>query len=173
MKTKLLGFKMKKYDKNNLSPFNTYLEAGVRALCFLSVNNELSFDLDHILALDHLIVHTGDLDGGPDSLHLEMQNRNGELLIRRPIIENGLFLMESKGLSKRLLSTNGVEFVATDFATVYLDSLKSEYILKLRRRAQWAIDLYINTEEEFFSKIFNASFGRWTNEFQFETVSLG
>ncbi|PHR92433.1 MAG: threonine transporter [Robiginitomaculum sp.] len=157
---------------NHLNPFNTPFETGLRAICILEANADLIFDLHHMLAFDHLVVHSGDIDGGPDSLHIEAQNRNGELLIRRPIIENGLNLMESKGLIYRIFNEDGIGYQATDFASVFLNSMTSNYIAELRKRATWAVGLFASVEGSFFAEVFNVAFDRWTTEFQFSEISL-
>ena len=159
-------------DLQNTGPFNTPFESGLRAICILGENTDLAFDLQHMLAFDHLVVHSGDIQGGPDSLHIETQSRNGELLVRRPIIESGLDLMRSKGLIELIFDEQGIGYKATEFSTVFLNSMTCIYISELRKRASWAIDLFMSVERDFFAEIFNVAFDRWTTEFQFSEISL-
>lgn len=100
-----LDQKMKTIESDFI--FNSPLETGVRALCILSVDHSLIFDLQQLVALDHLVVHTGDFNNGPESLHPKTQSRAGELIIRRNLIEQGLMLMEYKGLVSKLSLPNG------------------------------------------------------------------
>jgi len=155
------------------TPFNTSLESGLRTLCILGVDESYHFDLQHLLAFDHIVVHSGDVPEAPPSLHVAVPQRNGELLIRRPIVEEGLLLMESKGLLQRHHNEDGVFYNATDFTLIFLSSLTSHYINKLRQRAEWAVNIYSVHKDNFFEEVFNVSFDRWTAEFQFSQLSLG
>jgi len=155
------------------TPFNTSLESGLRTLCILGVDEDYYFDLQHLLAFDHIVVHSGDVPEAPPSLHVAVPQRNGELLIRRTIVEEGLLLMESKGLLKRQHKDDGVFYGASDFTSIFLSSLTSEYIKKLRTRAQWAVNIYSVHKDNFFEEVFNIAFDRWTTEFQFSQLSLG
>lgn len=48
--------------------FNGPLEAGIRAVSILGAAYPQTYDLQRLVALDYLLVHTGDIDG-PDNLH--------------------------------------------------------------------------------------------------------
>ena len=48
--------------------FNGPLEAGIRAVSILGAAYPQSYDLQRLVALDYLLVHTSDV-GGPESLH--------------------------------------------------------------------------------------------------------
>src|SRR3979411_2027900 len=76
------------------APFNSALETGVRALAVLAEASPRALDLQELVYFDYLIVHSGDA-GGPTSLHPNTPLRNGELLVRRTIIEQGVLLMVS------------------------------------------------------------------------------
>jgi len=73
--------------------FNGALETGVRSVVILETAYPRTFDLTQLTWLDHLVVHTEDLDG-PRSLHPNIPQRNGELLVRRSLVEQGLMLMQ-------------------------------------------------------------------------------
>ncbi|MDO9714172.1 ABC-three component system middle component 2 [Paracraurococcus lichenis] len=74
------------------APFNSALETGVRALAILAEAHPSAYDLQRLLYFDYLVVHSQDADG-PESLHPNTPLRNGELLVRRGIIERGLLLL--------------------------------------------------------------------------------
>lgn len=71
------------------SPFNSPLETGLRSVAILAEACPDEFDLQRLLYLDYLVVHSSDADG-PTSLHPNTPLRNGELLVRRGLIERGL-----------------------------------------------------------------------------------
>src|SRR3546814_12270520 len=75
--------------------FNSALETGVRSALILDAARPRSFDLAHLTWLDHLVVHTADI-GGPPSLHPDIPQRDGELLVRRRHVQAGLVLLRSE-----------------------------------------------------------------------------
>lgn len=161
-------------DKNLHSDyiFNNALETGVRAVCILVVNLSNKFDLQQLLALDHIVVHTGDVENAPPSLHPNIVQRSGELLVRRPLVENGLALMESKRLIEKVITPDGFYYCATDLAYAFIESLTNEYIKALIQRAQWAVKMYKDYGDRLFSEIFNSAFDRWRDEFQMAEISI-
>lgn len=146
--------------------FNSPLETGVRALCILSIDNSLSFDLQQLIALDHLVVHTGDFKNGPDSLHPNIKSRAGELIIRRNLIEKGLMLMERKGLVNKLSLPDGFYYTSTDLAYSFIDSMTNSYIFELKKRSEWAIEQLKNKEDDIFRSVFERAITNWSKEFE-------
>lgn len=152
--------------------FNSALETGVRTICILAVNLSNKFDIQQLLALDHIVVHTGDIENAPPSLHPNILQRSGELLVRRPLVENGLILMESKRLVEKVITPEGFYYCATELASAFIESLTNEYIKELTQRAQWAVTMYDDYGDTLFSEIFNSAFERWKNEFQIAEISI-
>lgn len=153
--------------------FNSALETGLRSLCVLSAGGSNQYDLQQLLAFDHIVVHSGDLLDGPASLHPKTSQRNGELLVRRPLVTNGLNLMGSKGLLGRQPDANGIKYSASEVTEVFLDSLTNKYVKELRERAAWAVEVFSELDDELFYKVFNTAFDRWTSEFQFSEINIG
>lgn len=153
--------------------FNSALETGIRSVCILAADDSMKYDLQQLLAFDHLVVHTGDINDAPSSLHPNVLQRNGELLVRRPLVERGLLLMESKMLVEKTISTDGFYYSATELAIVFIESLTNTYITELYERSQWAVEKYKNLGEQIFTEIFNTAFDRWTNEFQIAEIAVG
>lgn len=152
--------------------FNSSFETGVRSLCLLAVDLNLTLDLQQLSAFDYLVVHTGDFKEAPISLHPEIPNRTGELVIRRELVERGLSLMEYKGLVKKLPEQSGFSYHATERAKVVLDSLETRYMTELRIRAGWVIDHYLHSKTDAFFTVFNNAFEQWSAEFQFEKIRI-
>ena len=153
--------------------FNSPFETGIRALCALSAGFPKQFDLQQMLAFDHLMVHSADMPSGPPSLHPNVQQRNGELLVRRPLVQDGLALMEAKHLIVTKAEEGQVLYSATDFAPAFLASLENRYIKSLSRRADWAIETFNELGDGLFFEVFNAAFDRWSTEFQIADISMG
>ena len=153
-----------------LLPFNTPLETGIRSLGILVASYPKAFDLQRLVAFDHLVVHTADI-GGPESLHPELPMRSAELLVRRGLVERGL-LMISRGLIERQADVSGIVYRAGEFAETFFASLTSPYLVALRERATWISLTFSDMEEDAFREAMNAAFGRWIEEFQFARRSL-
>lgn len=160
-------------QNENIILFNSPLETGLRSLCILSSAYPESFDLQQLIAFDHIAVHTGDIEGAPSSLHPIDPKRNGELLVRRPLIERGLLLMESKKLLTKIPTPEGFQYKAVEFSSVFLASLTTTYIQELLKRSKWVIDNFQSGQNQAFTakKIYENSFDRWANEFQFTKIS--
>lgn len=160
--------------KNNKqkSPFNSSLESGVRALTILTSIYPQCVDLQRLVDFDYLVVHSGDANG-PESLHAPLPMRAGELLVRRSIVESGLLLMMSRGLVMRVTTENGIEYVASEVANAFVNSLFSPYLVKLKERAQWVADQFGLVTEEELHQITKRFFDKWTTQFHVGMGTVG
>ena len=147
------------------SPFNSALETGLRSIAILTEACPDEFDLQRLLYFDYLVVHSRDADG-PDSLHPSTPLRNGELLVRRGVIERGLLLYVSRGLVERHGRDTGIFYGASEGAGPFLECLRSAYTCSLRERARWAVEAFGVLDEHELKGYFDARFERWTREFQ-------
>jgi hypothetical protein len=150
------------------TPFNSPLETGVRALTVLVEAHPAALDLQRLVYFDYLVVHSADA-GGPVSLHPSTPLRNGELLVRRSLIERGVLLMISRGLIERRMESRGIAYLATDDAAPFLDCLTSRYAQSMRGRAEWAVMRFGRDDEDGLKAFFDVNFERWTREFQSAT----
>lgn len=146
-------------------PFNTPLETGLRSLAILEAAFPEHLDLQRLVELDYLVVHSADI-GGPESLHAPLPLRAGELLVRRELIERGLALMMSKGLIVRQVSPDGLEYAAGEAASAYLASLSAPYTLSLRERAAWLIENFQGFSTEELRGLIRRFFSHWSSEFE-------
>lgn len=152
--------------------FNSPLETAIRSLCVLVVDDTLHFDLQQLLAFDHLVVHSGDLNESLASLHPKVLQRNGELLVRRSIVEKGLLLMESKNLVERYVTRDGFHYSATELAVVFVESLTNPYVSELYLRSKWAVQMHRESGDQLFTEVFKTAFDRWSREFQIAELPL-
>jgi hypothetical protein len=152
--------------------FNGPLEAGLRAVALLEAAYPRAFDIQRLVALDYILVHTGDL-GGPASLHPPAPFQSAEMLVRRKIIERALMLMMARQLVERDFSPNGIQYRAGENATPFLASLTSEYLVALKERAAWITRAFADRTESDFEKVMRQFFDRWVEEFQAAERSLG
>jgi hypothetical protein len=145
--------------------FNGPVEVGLRSLVLLLEAYPKGLDLQRLVSLDYLVVHSGDVSEGPTSLHPPSPLRAGEVAVRRALIESGLHLYASRGLIARRLASDGIRYVADDAAATFLDAMASEYARNLRSRAQWAFARFGLLSDEQLERILNESLGRWRTEF--------
>lgn len=156
----------------NTSPFNSSLETGVRTLVLLEASFPEALPLDRLVEFDYLVVHTGDA-GGPESLHVSLPLRTGELLVRRGLIESGLALMMSRGLVKRIPGPSGISYQASDSAGAFLNALSSSYIGKLKERAGWLIERLGRATDQEIHSMTRKLLSTWTVQFQAVELPFG
>ena len=120
--------------------FNGPVEAGLRALVLLVEAFPVELDLQRIVSMDYLLIHSGDVAGGPESVHPPSPLRAGEVAVRRGLLEEGLRLYRSRGLVIQRLSKEGIQYGADDSAAAFLDALSSTYVARLRDRAEWMFE---------------------------------
>lgn len=132
-------------------------------------------DLMEMTWLDHLVVHTGDMVGDdvPESLHPDLPNRAGELLVRRQLVERSLRVMQQVHLVDVFETENGVLFAASEDAPSYLDALQSPYSMALKERAKWIARRLEGLSSAGIRDIVEARIGRWTAEFRADESPSG
>lgn len=145
--------------------FNSPLETGIRSLAILVAAFPTAFDLQRLVEMDYLVVHSGDADG-PNSLHAPLPLRAGELLVRRGLIENGLLLMISRGLIQRIPNEAGFNYIAGEAAAPFISSLTAKYSRQLIDRAHWAVNRFENVSTEEVRHITHRLFEKWSSQFQ-------
>ena len=152
-------------ERRGQFPFNSALETGIRSVGVLVAAYPRAFDLQQLVAFDHLVVHTGDI-GGPTSLHPALPMRSAELLVRRDIVERGLLLMMTRRLVDRFAQEDGIYYRAGEIAETFIRNLTAPYLVALQLRAQWVIESFGDLDQDTLRKQMNAVFGRWIEEFQ-------
>jgi hypothetical protein len=145
--------------------FNTAFESGVRSLILLTACFPLGLGLRRLVVLDHLVVHTGDIDG-PVSLHPSESSRGAELLVRRRLVNSGLLLMGTRGLVIRSATSEGFRYSAGEEAGTFIDLLQCDYSVALKERADWlAIEVAPLSDEE-VDDLVRSRMDLWDTEFQ-------
>ena len=147
------------------SPFNSPFETGIRSLAVLVAAYPESFDLERLVEMDYLVVHSGDADG-PESLHAPLPMRAGELLVRRSLIEKGLLLMMSWNLMQRIPVKKGFNYLASEAASPFFASLTSSYSQKLTERAFWAVGRFANVPTADVRRFTHQLLEGWPSQFQ-------
>ena len=152
--------------------FNSALETGVRAVVLLNCAYPRALDLKELTWLDHLVVHTGDILG-PASLHPNVPHRDGELLIRRTLVEEGVTLMRRLHMIEAKYNATGIVYAAMDEAGPFVTLIRSEYGRTLKARAEWLIAYLWERGDEHLHEVITKKIGRWTVEFQADQKPTG
>lgn len=145
--------------------FNGPLEAGIRAVSILGAAFPQSYDLQRLVALDYLLVHTADV-GGPESLHPPSPMHSAELLVRRKLVENALLLMMTRDLVHREITAEGIKYIAGENAATFLESVSSTYLQALKERAGWLVGSLGKYSDLEFKGVMRRFFDDWVEEFQ-------
>jgi len=153
-----------------VSPFNGPVEIGLRALCVLTTAFPTAYALQRLVVFDYFLVHSDDIEGGPDGLHPRTPHRSGEILVRRRVLQEGLTLYESRGLVERIYQDGGIFFAATDKSADFLDTLSTDYLIALRQRADWVVDSFGLFDDAALDLIVRERIGIWGAEFSMESV---
>ncbi|MFF1909476.1 ABC-three component system middle component 2 [Kitasatospora sp. NPDC058218] len=127
-----------------MTPLNSPVEAGMRALVLLSQTFPRRLDVAQLVYLDHAMLHSGDLDHGPASLHPDLPASPGELGLRRHLIEQGLMVLLRAGLADMTTTDDGFMYGATDEAASFLSALDAPYVGQLVERADWLTSTYMH-----------------------------
>ncbi len=152
--------------------FNGPLEAGIRAVSILGAAYPRTYDLQRLVALDYLLVHTGDIDG-PSNLHPPTPMHSAELLVRRKLVEQSLMLMMTRDLVVREVTLDGIKYGAGENAATFLTSVSSSYLQALRDRATWLVSDLGDLSDDAFKRVMRRFFDKWVEEFQQIEKSLG
>jgi hypothetical protein len=147
-------------------PFNSPLESGLRAMCILYEAFPAAYDLQRLVFLDYLVVHSGDVSGGPESLHPPTPFRSNEFLVRRRVIERGLRLLLERGLVDVRTTADGFLYCASEEAAAFVQCLYEPYTAALRERAHWAVERFGQASENELADFFNRHLDRWGAEFE-------
>lgn len=145
--------------------FNGPVEVGLRALVLLVEAFPQPLDLQQFVTLDYLLVHSGDVDGGPESLHPPSPLRSGEVAVRRTLLEEGLTLYKLRGLVGQTPTETGFAYSAESSAGAFLDALRSRYVEQLRSRAEWVVKNFSILEQGELRQTLETSLSRWRTEF--------
>lgn len=153
----------------NIHPFNSAVECGLRSLVMLEHAFPFEYDLQRLVFYDYLLVHSNDA-GGPESIHPATPHRSGEVLIKRQVLEQGLLLLMSRQLIVRKYASSGILYTASELSTPFLDGLQSRYISLLKNRARWVINSFKDYDDKELELFFLKNLDRWGGEFEKEAI---
>lgn len=145
--------------------FNSPFELGVRMVYLLNSLQPTGADLQKLVLLDYAVVYSDDL-GGPPSLHTPVPHRGSEYLSRRGLIEQGLYLMSTRGLVAVIMDKSGITYYAGDVARAMVGALTSPYLRELERRCRWAAERFSLLSSREMTESFAQQGHLWGAEFE-------
>jgi hypothetical protein len=119
-------------------PLNSPLETGIRVVFVLAEAFPSSFDIQSLVRLDHMLLHTGQ-NSGPPSIHPEIPGSIGELAMKHDWIKAGVDAMMRAGLVSARVTEDGFRFSASENAGAFVAALGSPYATMLHERASWLV----------------------------------
>jgi hypothetical protein len=149
---------------NNDLIFNSPLETGVRSVIILNASYPLTYELSQLTWLDHLIVHSADV-GGPPSIHPDVPQRSGEILIRRRLVENGLNMMRRLHMVEVAAHKEGILYSASDEAEPFVELMSTQYSNLLKERAKWLAEDIGKLNHKKMKDLIIDRLDKWTIEF--------
>jgi hypothetical protein len=151
-------------------PLNGPIEVGIRTLIMLSANFPAALDLNRLVLFDYILLHSADLEG-PESIHPAIPKRQGELGLKRFLIERSLQVPVRAQLVKIEATAEGLVYSATEEAEGFLASLTSGYAAKLSETARWVSETFGSIEDVDVKTQLRSIFDEWAEEFDSDGMS--
>ncbi|WP_284369224.1 ABC-three component system middle component 2 [Algimonas porphyrae] len=145
--------------------FNTPLECGFRLLYALDACRPRAADLQRLVSYDYLLVHSGDILGGPPSLHPPVPFRGSEWVVKRDLVRSGMSLVFARDLVSKELTSHGIMFSGSELTSAFVGLLKTSYATALRDRAEWLSEEFGAASDEELQDFMSANVGKWGAEF--------
>ena len=156
--------------QENPAVFNTPLECGLRSAALLLAASPSGYDIQRLVQYDYLIVHSGDIAGGPPSIHPATPHRAGELLVRRKLVEEGLDFMARRLVVEKDFTGAGITYRAGEYAVLFLDALTSDYPTQLRKRAEWVVAKFKDMSDQELGDYMRERWSQWGAEFVWDVL---
>jgi hypothetical protein len=146
-------------------PFNSAFELGLRMAMLLLALRPRSADLQKLVLLDYAMVYSADL-GGPPSLHTPVPQRGNELFSRRGRIQQGLYLMSSKGVVDVAFVDEGIEYTAGATCRSLITALTCDYFREMEVKAAWVAENFGATTTDELTNWLELEGRRWGAEME-------
>lgn len=151
--------------------FNNEIEMGLRILLILKCSYPNSLDKEMINYYSYFSLHTNDI-GELDSLHPDVPNRYGELSVKMDLIQQTIGMLVSKGLVSHVHNKSGIEYIATEKTTPFLDNLTEEYFEMLKGKVEWVTKHFESYSNEEIRLFVNENKYTWGSETLYCTKGL-
>ncbi|AMX06605.1 threonine transporter [Enterobacter asburiae] len=89
------------------------------------------------------------------------------------MVEQSLFLMMTRDLVEREVTSEGIKYGAGENAATFLSLVSSNYLLSLKERAVWLVETTGDLTDEQFKSMMRRFFDKWVEQFHGTEQSLG
>ena len=137
--------------------FNTPIEYALRSLLIITKIGSNGIDIDRLIAYDYLVLNSGDIQGGPESIHPPIPFRSAQILIKRDIIKKGINILLSKELIGIKYSKQGIYYIPTDLTLGFITYLNSKYFISIQERISWVINQFANYSDNKLKKMIDSN----------------
>jgi hypothetical protein len=156
---------------NKIRPFNNEIEVGLRILIILRFKYPASMDKELLNYFSFFSLHSKDI-GDNNSLHPDVPNRFGELSVKIELIHRSLNMLILKGLVSQISTKNGIEYVATEAAAPFIDSLSEKYSEELIEKVKWTINYFRDFKHNDIREFVRINKHKWGSEISYCTKGL-
>jgi hypothetical protein len=126
--------------------------------------------LQRLVTYDYLVVHSGDVPGGPTSLHPAVPFRGSEWIVKRGLVSAGLKLMFARELVSKQMNSTGISYLSSDLTRPFVELLQSQYAHALRTRTKWVFEEFGSINDDELGHYMTSNVGRWGAEFEHLTA---
>jgi len=151
------------YTEKN-SAYNSPMEFGLRSLFIMSAAPEIHYDLQRLIYLDYLAVHSDDVEGGPTGLHAKIPYRSAEILVKRALIEQGLMTLVGKELVIVIFNATGVNYQISELGLQFISLFQSDYALQLIQICGWLNEQFSMRSTAELEQFINRHMTLWGGE---------
>lgn len=144
---------------------NSPIETGVRSLIVLTSVFPGALDLSRLVLMDYCLLHSGDL-GGPRSVLPAVPARNGEMGVKRSIVEHGTQVMVRARMVDVLATSAGISYRASEGAMPFLQLLKSPHVAALTTVSHWVAEELGDLDEVQIRQRMRSVVMQWSEEFE-------
>lgn len=153
--------------------FNNSIEYGLRAIILMLESYPEMIDLERLVYLDYILVHSGDFNSNLRSLHAPTPYRKDEIYVKRNLFQSGLVLFAKCGLVNIDYRESGISYEVTENSSPYIDTLSEEYTILLRERAEWLSSEYIYYSAKELLTLIKSTNKSKDNEIAFDVNLIG
>ncbi len=131
---------------------------------FFELGN-FAVDLQRMIYLDYLLVHSGDFTDDLESLYPPSPFRASELAIKRELLKKSLQILHKKSLVEVILSKTGILYAVTNSGKEFVEIQNSDYSQKLRIRVKWLVTKTSPMSDDELAIFVSSNSKKWASEF--------
>lgn len=158
------------FEHRNINLFNTPLEIGLRMLYVLNAFKSIELDVNTLVIFDYFLLNSNDFPQGPKSIHPSIPHRSTQMIIKPPILKEGLNLMISKELIDISFTDDGIKYKANELTGKFIDLMDNSYSKQLLEISIWIKNQFGNYDFRKLDLFVKNNIPNWGSEFIYESL---